>query len=182
MRRRAPARPFPPSVVLATPAILPCLFGALLSGGCQRHDKRVWPCLPKSFVPDIGPVIPKSEQQGTWQSRRVILGDTGFMAAVGPAQHLGGAHKRWDYYSIEVQLRTDATWRYVCFRRDLPISLVPPDLLSDGAAEKIVAFDAQAGVVTFTLGDSVYTYRLPKLQRSDQPDEATTDTVTGNQP
>ncbi len=45
-----------------------------------------------------------------------------------------------------------------------------------------MAFDAQAGVVTFTLGDSVYTYRLPKLQRSEQPEEATTDTVTGNQP
>jgi hypothetical protein len=108
---------------------------------------------------DTGPRLDEIVASTTWSSKRMPLGDTGFVASVGPTFHDENLQKP-AYYSIEVQKARGSAW-HVYFERDLRFDELPKGFLNKPIAE-IVSYDATARKVSFTIGARRFEYQLPE--------------------
>jgi hypothetical protein len=107
---------------------------------------------------DMGPRLHQDGRNSTWHSKRMSLGDTGFVADVGPVVYEGD--QKPDYYSINVA-KPDGRVSHVYFQRDLRIEELPDGFVSKPIAE-IVSYDAISRKVSFTIGARRFEYTLPK--------------------
>jgi hypothetical protein len=111
------------------------------------------------------PITTKPIDEGTRldeidrSSRTMPLGDTGFVASVGPIFHDENLEKA-DHYSIEVLKARGSAW-HVYFERNLQFDELPKDFLKKPIAE-IVSYDATTRRVLFTIGARRFEYELPK--------------------
>jgi hypothetical protein len=142
-RRRPPIRLL---VVLAVGVFL--LAGALLL--------RLKSSQPR---PDIGPQLHQMGRPSVWRSQQLPLGDTGYVATVGPAFYQDDGDNNPDYYSIDVERRDGPAW-HVHFQRDFGMDEIPASLIGKNIAD-IVSFDERTRRVIFRIGDRQERYRLP---------------------
>jgi hypothetical protein len=108
---------------------------------------------------DIGPSRHQMGRPAEWRLQRMPLGDTGYVAAVGPEFYQDDGNDDPDYYRIDVE-KGNASASYVLFQRDFTIDEIPKTL-TDKPISQIIAFDARSRTVTFQIGDRQERYRLP---------------------
>jgi len=107
---------------------------------------------------DMGPRLHQDGRKSTWHPQRMSLGDSGFVADVGPVVYEGD--QKPDYYSIDVE-KPDGGVLQVYFQRDLRIDEVPEGFVNKPIAE-IVSYEAPTRKVSFTIGTQRFEYTLPK--------------------
>ena len=109
--------------------------------------------------PDMGERVSSLLHPSTGRRTVMPLGDTAFIAAVGPSYYQDERDKDWDYYTISVEKR-DGDSSYVFFQRQFKMDDVPSDIVSKEASD-IASFDRESQIVTFVVGKTTHTYRLP---------------------
>jgi hypothetical protein len=90
-----------------------------------------------------------------WKTAQLPLGQSGFVASVGPSVYQDKADGTPDYYTIDVERNGS-----VRFLRDFTIAELPEGFLSKPISE-IVSFDEQSRLVIFQIGDRKHHYQLP---------------------
>jgi len=139
-------------------------FGGLIIWAVEMSSHRVSiPSGDEGFVSgpwDIGPSLHEMGRPAVWKAESMALGDTGFVAHVGPATYQDKKDRMPDYYSIDVEKERDSAW-YVYFRRDLRTDELPEGFTKK-PIEEIVSFDAISRKVSFTIGDRQCDYKLPE--------------------
>jgi len=113
----------------------------------------------KGVRPDMGERVYQMWRPATGESTVMLLGSTAFMAVVGPSRYKDEDNRDWDYYTISVQ-KQDGDSSYVFFERQFKMNEIPVELIGKEAKD-ITTFDETSGVVTFLLGTSTHTYKLP---------------------
>jgi hypothetical protein len=109
--------------------------------------------------PDMGERVHERWRLATGEATVMPLGDTAFVAVVGPSRYTDKADKDWDYYTVSVQ-RPEGDSSYVFFKRQFRMDAVPAELVNKEAKD-ITIFDENSGVVTFMLETSTHAYKLP---------------------
>jgi hypothetical protein len=109
---------------------------------------------------DIGPSLHQMGRPALWHSQSMALGDTGFVAHVGPTVYENKDDREPDYYSIDVEKAEGVNWQ-VYFERDLRIDELPEGFDSRPINE-IVSYDSTTRKVTFAVGAKRFEYRLPE--------------------
>jgi hypothetical protein len=113
------------------------------------------PVAPPFGAPSIGPRLHQMRRAAVWKTAQLPLGQTGFVAFVGPSVYQDRANGTPDYYTIDVE--RDGSIRFL---RDLSIAELPEGFLTKPIGE-IVSFDEQSRLVTFQIGDRKFCYQLP---------------------
>jgi hypothetical protein len=117
--------------------------------------------LPPDFRPDTGDRVHKFGRPATGDADVLPLRDTDFRAVVCASHYTDTQDTDPDFYSISVERQYGGrSWVY--FERQLPASSIPASVLT-AKARDIVSFDPARRLVTFNLGATNYTYRLPQL-------------------
>ena len=103
-----------------------------------------------------------------WSSQRVFLGDTCFLANIGPVYYTDRSRTEAAYYSIDVEVPVaepgaarpkDRSW-LVLFSRDLKVSELPPGFQKIEIG-KAVSYNEAERTVRFEIGEHRYEYKLP---------------------
>ena len=109
---------------------------------------------------DMGEKVSEFLRPSTGISTIMPLGNTPFMATVGPSRYQDENDNDWDYYTISVQ-KKEGKSSYVFFERQFKIEDIPKELVNKTANE-IASYDKKTGIVKFALGHKEYEYNLPK--------------------
>jgi hypothetical protein len=112
-----------------------------------------------AFRPDIGQRIYELGRPTTGDADVLPLGDTGFRAVVCASHYTDTKDTDPDFYSISVERQNSAGWR-VYFERQFPASGIPASVLT-AKPRNIVSFEPARRLVTFTVGATNYSYKLP---------------------
>jgi hypothetical protein len=127
--------------------------------------------LPRSpfEVFDIGPRMHEMGRPAKWKSQRMYLGNTCYVASIGPSVYQDEKDSVPDYYTIDVELRLvekradgsiSESW-LVIYQRDFAISDMPQGFL-DKKISEVVSYQEQSNAVIFSIGTRKYEYILPK--------------------
>jgi hypothetical protein len=117
---------------------------------------------------DYGKSPHQAERPAVWKSQRMFLGDTCFVANVGPAYYTDREERQLAYYSLDVEAPAAdpsnaepnrRSW-VVLFRRDINVSELPDGLEKKEIGE-VVSYSERERTVRFKIGAHQYAYRLP---------------------
>jgi hypothetical protein len=89
--------------------------------------------------PDMGEKVSEFLRPSTGISTIMPLGNTPFMATVGPSRYQDENDNDWDYYTISVQ-KKEGKSSYVFFERQFKIEDIPKELVNKTANE-IASYD-----------------------------------------
>lgn len=126
-------------------------------------------CLACSDAPndsrsvDYESLVPETTEPRNWKCTTFDLGDSGYVAYVGPTIIKDRSSKVKDYYSMSVEFRRGLV-SSTFFSRKLPMRLVPKDVRNLDA-KQIVSFNPESRTVRFDLRAQQFSYVLP-----EQPD------------
>ena len=95
-----------------------------------------------------------------WNIKTIDLGDTGFIAHVGPSIYEDEDNDEIDYYSIDIEKQRSKDSWHVFFSMDFEPSDLPKDFDKKPVSE-VVFYDPATRIVEFKIGDGSYTYALP---------------------
>jgi hypothetical protein len=125
----------------------------------------------KPDIPDVVNMVemglPNRPAEG--QGTSIRLGNTEFLAGLSLVYYTDESDKDWDYCTIQVCREIGDTY-YVFFKRQLDISDVPEEIIKMAGdalplrEARVVTFDENSGMVTFTVGEKIFTYKLPEKQ------------------
>lgn len=135
------------------------LASVMLVTACKEKEQVTNSGTPAWFSPDYGPSLHVSGRECTWDATSVNLGDTGFIAYVGPHIYKDEDNDDPDYYSIDVEYKQE-DGSLVCYSRDFELKDLPDGLLESEATD-IVRYNADNRMVTFQIGTNKYQYQLP---------------------
>lgn len=116
----------------------------------------------------IGPSLGEKGRPAQWAPQQKYLGDTCFVASIGPYYYRDEEDFDPDYYSVEVEVRQKEphydgqareSWR-VLYRRDFAIEDLPVGFVHKNI-DDVVEFNQANKTVGFQVGDKFYEYRLP---------------------
>ena len=132
----------------------------------ERCEKQA-PHSESEFVKtDVGPSLHIMGRSSEWKTQAVYLGDTCYLAHVGPVYYFD--QKRPSYYSIDVEARIRdtgqnnlaATSWLVLFGRDIRLEDLPADVEALPIRD-IVSFNDSRRAIKFQIGHQSYEYVLP---------------------
>lgn len=143
-----------------SPFVFGCLgifVGFALLSGCTRPTS-----LPPGFRPDYGSQAYETNRPITGDFVSSTLGHTGFRAVVSAMRYTDKNDKSPDFCFISVEHGDPGKGNgaTVCYQRQFPVSSVPASVLT-AKAKDIVSFDSSHRQVTFKIGETNYTYKLP---------------------
>ena len=117
---------------------------------------------------DYGASLHQAPRPALWRSQRMFLGNSCFVANIGPAYYTDGSDHGAAYYSIDVEApvseaggrkQNDRSW-LVLFRRDLKVSELP-DGFQKIDIGKVVSYNDLERTVRFKIGTHHFEYKLP---------------------
>ena len=109
--------------------------------------------------PDMGENIHKFGRPSTGTATVLPLGNGPFIATVGPSRYQDEDNDEWDFYTISVQ-KQQGKHSYVLFEREFRMADVPTGIVTKEARD-IASLDKESQVVTFVIGRTTHTYKLP---------------------
>jgi hypothetical protein len=131
-------------------------------------DKKPDPRRPGSGQFDIGPIHNTAHRPAKWMSQQMYLGDTCYVASIGPYSYKDQFFDRPAFYSLDVERRmTDVdrnghrseAWE-VLYQRDLEIGDLPSGF-ERWKINEIVSYEELTRIVRFKIGQRIYEYHLP---------------------
>lgn len=125
-----------------------------------RVDSKCNRIGPPAFLPDYGARVHQYGRRASGKADVLPLGDTGFRAVVCVSHYTDTEDTDPDFYLITVQREYQGS-SWVHFERQFPASNVPPSALAAKAAD-VVLYDAARRLVSFKIGGSDYSYKLPR--------------------
>jgi hypothetical protein len=110
---------------------------------------------------DLGPRLHEMGRPAIWNSQSMALGNTGFVAHVGPGVYEDKDNEEPDYYSMDVEMDDGGGAMLVYFQRDLRIDELPEGFLRKSIGD-IVSYDPTTRSVSFSVGARRFEYHLPQ--------------------
>jgi len=135
----------------------------------KQCDKQNPPSLIRIRYLDLGPRLHVNGRPAVWKSQELYLGETCYIALVGPHIYQDEKDNEPDYYTIEVHMKIrtkstegGSTVGYTpLFHRSYRIEHIPEELMIT-RIENIVKYDNNTRTVSFMIGDKVEKYVLPE--------------------
>ncbi|MDC0598465.1 hypothetical protein OAP18_01280 [Gammaproteobacteria bacterium] len=106
---------------------------------------------------DIGERITDFETPSVWNATYLFLSDTCYKVSAGTISV--NNESKPSIFAFDVEMKTDSGW-LVIFSREILTSELPIEFTIPSISN-LVFFNDSENIVTFTLANEIYTYKLP---------------------